>query len=235
MQCIIAECVREAGTKQLCGAHYYQQWKYGDAEQADKRRKARQVECEVKECGYEGKLILGYCKKHYQRFKKYGDATTLVQKQTRGHILERLGKSFEYSPYCWNWIGHTSKGYGVIQYEGKQRAAHRLMYFLFVGGIPESMEIDHKCNNSACVNPQHLRIASREENSQNFKGARADSSTGYRGVYYLPKKGTFMAKANYKGKQYTNGTTHKSVEEANVAAIDLRNRLYSHNFWDKVK
>lgn len=42
--------------------------------------------------------------------------------------------------------------------------AHRASYEAFVGPIPEGMTIDHVCNVRDCVNPDHLRIATQQEN-----------------------------------------------------------------------
>ena len=53
-------------------------------------------------------------------------------------------------------------GYGVIQsgggvrYGSKQLRAHRVMYELFVGPIPENMTLDHLCRVRNCVAIAHL-------------------------------------------------------------------------------
>ena len=234
--CHIAGCERVVNGQGLCGAHYFQQWKYGDALRADKRRQAKPKNCVVEGCDYRltKPLVRGMCQAHYQKWSKYGDPLKVVQHQPRGSVLERLAQSFKYSPYCWVWTRHTTKGYGRISVGGTQREAHRVAYELFVGEIPENYEVDHKCNNRPCVNPQHLRLATRGENAQNMRGARSDSTTGYRGVQYMPKRGTYIALASFKGQRYTNGTNHKTAEDANLAAIELRNRLYTHNGWDRM-
>lgn len=66
---------------------------------------------------------------------------------------------------CWIWRGDTnSNGYGRLSYSGKKRYVHRWMYVLFVGLIPDGMEVDHLCKNRACANPSHLEAVSRREN-----------------------------------------------------------------------
>ncbi len=71
---------------------------------------------------------------------------------------------------CMEWNAAVRKdGYGVfsmVRKDGKRRmrAAHRVSYEMFVGPIPEYMDIDHLCRNRKCVRPQHLEAVSRLEN-----------------------------------------------------------------------
>ena len=68
---------------------------------------------------------------------------------------------------CWNWIGHVCKrtGYGMgSPSHHKKYLAHRLSYELFVGVIPNNLQIDHICRNRKCTNPEHLRVVTAKEN-----------------------------------------------------------------------
>ena len=44
------------------------------------------------------------------------------------------------------------------------RRAHRVSYELFVGEIPDLCVVDHVCQNTICVNPEHLEAVSQREN-----------------------------------------------------------------------
>jgi hypothetical protein len=67
---------------------------------------------------------------------------------------------------CWLWTGYLAggNGYGGITIENRQCLAHRVVYELLVGPIPEGMELDHLCRNRCCVNPDHLEVVTKKEN-----------------------------------------------------------------------
>ncbi len=70
---------------------------------------------------------------------------------------------------CWNWTASTRQGYGQIwtpSRPGPRRIlqAHRAMYELANGAIPDGLDLDHLCRNTLCVNPEHLEPVTRREN-----------------------------------------------------------------------
>ena len=77
--------------------------------------------------------------------------------------------SIDESTGCWNWIGAKSKTgnvyYGFIGVARKNALAHRTMYQLERGEIPQGMTLDHLCRNTLCVNPEHLEPVPMRENT----------------------------------------------------------------------
>lgn len=69
---------------------------------------------------------------------------------------------------CWNWIG--AKGgngkYGMFSYMGKFHLAHRVSWMLFKGKIQEGLYICHICDNSLCVNPDHIYVGTAKDNGE---------------------------------------------------------------------
>lgn len=58
---------------------------------------------------------------------------------------------------CWEWNGQRNDAnYGVFKCRKRFLRAHRVAYEVFVGPIPEGLEIRHRCDNPPCMNPKHL-------------------------------------------------------------------------------
>jgi hypothetical protein len=71
---------------------------------------------------------------------------------------------------CWLWTGAKSHGYGSFYINGRLVRAHRYAYTLFVGSIPEGMDLHHICNVTDCVNPKHLEPLSSKDHMEKTPG-----------------------------------------------------------------
>lgn len=70
-----------------------------------------------------------------------------------------------------------------VGFEGKLVLAHRVVWILFYGEIPDKFEVDHIDGNALNNKIENLRLIDKEFNRRNAI-KRIDNKTGYTGVYY---------------------------------------------------
>ena len=82
-------------------------------------------------------------------------------------LEERIKSKIHLGESCWQWIAAIQgAGYGTVWNKQTKKVvlAHRYVYELVKGEIPDGLTLDHLCRNRACVNPDHLEPVSMKEN-----------------------------------------------------------------------
>ena len=125
---------------------------------------ADQSICNIEGCGKPSHQR-GMCVGHYKRWWRHGDP--LAGRVSNGGPLSYLKEqSASDTEECIPWPFRKYKiGYGKVLFEGRVWKAHRLMCVMVHGEpSPANLDAAHICGNHNCVNPRHLRWATRKEN-----------------------------------------------------------------------
>jgi hypothetical protein len=123
--------------------------------------------CQINDCD-KPMQARGWCRMHYMRWYHHGDPSVVsIEMGKNLKWLEEIAVRFV-GDECLSWpFDRNAKGYGRVTLAGRRRAAHRVVCEIVRGPAPTGLyDAAHSCGNGhlACVNPRHIRWATRQEN-----------------------------------------------------------------------
>ena len=165
--CITPGCSNQGIKRKMCEKHY-KAW-------LREQPKCGATGCRNMLLSDERRTRGDYCRPHEQL------ALTRRSPAAQAKTLERFRRAIEpnLDTGCWIWTERpNSHGYGLLQ-AGTTWLAHRFAYVWFHGGHARNQTLDHICNRTLCVRPDHLQVVSKTTNTSR-RDVRALASAGTR-------------------------------------------------------
>ena len=130
---------------------------------------------------------------------------------------------------CWIWAGYiANNGYGQHTYKGRTYKAHRLVYELLVGPIPDGLQLDHLCRVRCCVNPAHLDPVTQKENvlrGESFSAVNASKTHCCKGHPLTPD--------NISGNRWRKCKICKSESAKKYSAAHVEHKREKDREWKR--
>lgn len=137
---------------------------------------------------------------------------------------------------CWEWKNCKFKnGYGKLGLGGRKEGvvyAHRIAWELTNGKIPEDLHVLHKCDNRACVNPNHLFLGTHQDNMDDMISKGRNSIPPIKSGESNSNHKLTWEKVNYIRK--SNLTRQQLAHELNLSVSTI-GKVIRHESWNEAQ
>ena len=91
---------------------------------------------------------------------------------------------------CWIWVASSADGrYGQFGWKRRTSAkAHRVSYELYVVDIPAGTAVCHTCDETLCVNPDHLWLGSQQDNLKDMVSKERNAKGEKHGIAKITER-----------------------------------------------
>lgn len=133
---------------------------------------------------------------------------------------------------CWVWTATKDlDGYGRIVKLKKSLTAHRVSYKINCGPIPDNLFVCHKCDNRACVRPDHLFLGTASDNNKDMMNKGRTARGEKNGRHTHPEK-------IYKGEKHWTHVRPESIvrgDKVNTCKLTPTDVIKIREIWDTAK
>jgi hypothetical protein len=168
----------------------------------------------------------GICRIHYNRLRKTG-RLYLIPKDAKEKLMLYSKQNKETG--CREFQKRSRQGYGIIWINGKHSQAHRLSWRISTGKeIPIDKQINHKCHNRCCINPDHLYLGTHLENMTDMKLANRSTRGSKSKNAKLNEEKVIKIKALLRDKvKQLDIAKQYNISTSNVSAINMK-EIWGH-------
>lgn len=152
---------------------------------------------------------------------------TILIKSSSKTLQPRPVKYYIDNNRCWICTSHSkSYGYPCIMLDYKRKRLSRVIYEMFNGKIEKNMVIMHLCDNPNCINPQHLKVGTHKQNSQDMVNKNRNKVGEEHHSAKLKKEDILYIRNS-------NKTCNRLAKELNVSTQNILS-IKHYKTWKKV-
>lgn len=155
---------------------------------------------------------------------EYKDGNLIWKAQPRNSFASDRDHKIWNTRYAGTVAGSADeKGYILVK-AGRHLLAHRIIWEMHYGPIPEGVQIDHINGEKGDNRIENLRLATRSQNGCNTK-TRRDNTSGVKGVHWHKKTEKWQARIMIEGQRRSIGL-FSTLEDAALAVQSARENLH---------